>query len=138
MKNNKDGFIALISVIIISFVLLSMTITLNFSGFSGRFNIFDSESKERSDQLADACIASARLTLALNNTYTGVNPSIPIGAEFCGYEVLTGKIIKAWATVNKAHTYYAVKVDTDKPDIPICDLQELFTKNDTFILSPCL
>lgn len=83
-KNNK-GFIALFSVILISFVLLLVTTTLSFAGFSGRFNILESEYKKRSRELAEACLATARLKLAENNFYSG-NGIVSVGSDTCHYQ----------------------------------------------------
>ena len=59
--NQQKGFIALISTIIISFVLIAVTFTANLAGFFSRFNMLDAESKEQSSQLAQACIQAALL-----------------------------------------------------------------------------
>jgi len=122
--NKEKGFIALFSVVIISFVLLLIAGTLNFMGFSSRLNILDSESKERSDELANACVESARLKIALDNTYIGFNNNIPVSAGICGYKVASGGLISAQACVNKAATFYIVNVDTTTPDIPILNFKE--------------
>ena len=60
---SQEGFIALISAIVISFLLITITVALNFVGFYGRFNILDSEYKETSVGLAEACADSAMLQL---------------------------------------------------------------------------
>ncbi len=134
IKNNKNGFIALISVIIISFVLLLMTITLNFAGFSARFNIFDSESKEQSNQLANACIDSARLAIGSDEATTN-KVVVDIDDKKCAYKILNLNEITAHACVNKAETFYKAVVDTDTPNIPITSFLEL--SNVSCELSTC-
>lgn len=135
-KNNPRGFIALFSVIIISFMLIIVAVTLSLSGFSGRFNVFDSESKERSNSLADACIESARLAIALKNYDLNEEVKVDVDGEECIYKILPGgSEIIAWAITNSAHTYYAVKVNTNESKIPICDFQELLTEDDAPNLS---
>ena len=132
IKNKKNGFIALISVIIISFVLLLIAITLNFIGFYGRFNILDSENKERSAELADACIETARLNLALNNTYSGNDIVVNIiNNEKCEYDanLSNSQEITAHACVNNAHTYYKATVNTSDSNIPITSFEELPTSS---------
>ncbi len=124
-KTSKEkGFIALFSVVIISFVLLLAVISLTFTGFFSRFNILDSESKERSDELASACIEIARLKIALNNSYTGFDNNVSVGTGICGYKVESGGIIRAHACVNKAATFYTVTVDAAIPNIPILSFEE--------------
>lgn len=132
IKNTENGFIALFSVIIISFVLLLMTITSNFAGFGGRFNIFDSENKKRSDEVANACIEQARLKLAIQNTYIGESDEIDIDGDECKYQISSGGEIKAWSLgINKAYTYYYAEVDMDEVDLPTIEFKECPD------LSPC-
>ena len=71
MKNSSAGFIALFSVIIITSVLLISAVALSFSGFLGRFNVFDSELKAESSALAEACIERVRLEFALDDSFSG-------------------------------------------------------------------
>ncbi|MDQ3075644.1 MAG: hypothetical protein M3Q34_00760 [bacterium] len=128
-QNKNRGFIALFSVIIISFVLLSVATTLNFSGFYGRFNVLDTEMKKISGNLADACIEKARLVIAQNTSYTGT-ASVTVGSKTCDYVVSNqsgDKIIVAHSEVNKAHTYYKVVVNNDVSTIPITSFEELPT-----------
>ncbi len=68
---HKRGFIALLTTIIISFVLLTIVVAVSFMGFFGRFNILGSEAKERSSALAEACIQTAILKFSQDNSYNG-------------------------------------------------------------------
>lgn len=65
-RKHPRGFIALMSVIIISAVLLLVVTTLSFTGFYSRFNMLDAELKARSAAAADACADTAILKLAQN------------------------------------------------------------------------
>ena len=142
---NSKGFIALFSVIIISFTLLLMTVTLNFSNLFGRFNILDSEFKEQSGEFAYACIETARFVLAGkildgDTSFSGTNPDVSVGNGTCVYEISNGEIIKTWAEVpetNGASTYYAVRIDTDDSGLPVDCFQELLTEDDDLDLSTC-
>lgn len=58
------GFVALMSAIIISVVLLIVATTGSFTGFLKRGNILDSELKRRSAATADACAEQAFLLIA--------------------------------------------------------------------------
>ena len=66
------------SAIIISLVLLLMITTTGLTGFYGRFNILDSELKERSFALAEACGDVALLALT-NDPSWGGNATTSIG-----------------------------------------------------------
>ena len=127
MRKTNSGFIALFSVIIISFVLLIVAVTLNFTGFSGRFNILDSESKERSNALAEACIDSGRLAIALDeyeeDEVVTVN-DIGEDEESCEYIILADEVT-AHACVNRAETFFRVEVDLSESNIPIQTFIEL-------------
>ena len=126
-KRNR-GFLALFSVVIISFILLSAAVTLNFSGFFGRFNILDSESKERSSNLASSCVNQARLILTSDSNFTGTG-QIKLGKDLCNYEIFSGGKIIAWSIVNNAHTYYQAKVDLLLPKNPLISFEECNTLN---------
>jgi hypothetical protein len=68
------GFVALMSVIIISIVLVLLTVSLSFSSFYGRFNLLDTEFKIQSNNLATSCADMALLKLRLNSSYNLVFP----------------------------------------------------------------
>lgn len=124
MISYNNGFIALFSVIIVSFILLLAAVSLSFSGFFARFNILDSELKARSDALAEGCLEAALLELAKDNTHLG-GDTIGIDDETCNYEISPGGIVQAWAQVGAAHTNYRIEVNLDSLDIIF--LEELST-----------
>jgi len=80
---HNAGFIALISAIIITVVLLTLVVSVSFTGFFGRFDILGSETKEISQGLAEACIETAIIKHAQDNTYAGNNDPIPVGENEC-------------------------------------------------------
>ncbi len=87
MINHKksSGFIALISAIIISVVLLLVVVNISLTGFYNRYNILDSELKKRSDALAEACADTAIIKLSndLNYNLVSIDHAIPIGTNKC-------------------------------------------------------
>lgn len=85
--NSNGGFIALISSIIISVLLLTIVVALNLTGFLGRFNILDSELKERSLSLAEGCVDIALLNLARNPNYTG-GATVNVGDDSCNIQAI--------------------------------------------------
>lgn len=77
MKTKKEGgFIALISVIVITLILLTMVATLGTKGFLDRFNILEGEAKETSAGLAWACAQAARVKISNDLLYQP-----PLGGE---------------------------------------------------------
>ena len=65
----RGGFIALISVIVITMILLGVTASLGMKGFLDRFNILEGEAKETSAGLAWACAQSARIKISADLAY---------------------------------------------------------------------
>lgn len=57
------GFIALMSAVIISAVLLLVVISVGLTGFFSRSNVLDSELKSRSRAVAEACLEQALLLI---------------------------------------------------------------------------
>ena len=68
---SQRGFIALMSIIIISVVLILGIVSSGLIGYYSRFNTLDSELKERSVAAADGCVDRALLQLAQDPNYTG-------------------------------------------------------------------
>ncbi|MDO8443053.1 MAG: hypothetical protein Q7S81_02230 [bacterium] len=110
---NQHGYISLISSIIISILLLAVTFAISFNNSSSRFNILNVEFKERSLALAEACVDTALLKLAQNQSYGG-NENISVGNDQCSIlpiETSSGqKIIKTKAIFQNAVTNLKVAV----------------------------
>ena len=126
-KSKSDGgFAALISVIISSVILLLIATTLSMTGFSGRLNILDSEYKERSLALAEACIDTALLRLTQNSNYLG-NESVSVGGDTCNIRVIDPNpdpiILETTATYQKAVTNLRVQVS--KTNLSVKSWQEV-------------
>jgi hypothetical protein len=111
---NQKGYIAIISAVIISFLLMGATLTLSLTGFFNRSNILSSEFKEMSNSLAEACVSTALFKIAENKDYLG-NESITVDNSACSImpiESLGGqKIIKTTATVQNSTTNLRVAID---------------------------
>lgn len=125
-KNNNQGFIALLSVIIISFVLLLIAVTMNFSSFTSRFNILESEYKEKSSALAEGCTQIAHLKIVENTTFTGTSTEI-IGTDTCTYSVTNDneKTIYSHGEFQNAHTYFKTVINITDPSVPALSFSEL-------------
>lgn len=113
-KNSNGGFIALVSVLLISVVLLLMVTTLSLSGFIGRFSILNSELKKVSASLAEACANTAVLKLAENWNYTG-NETIVVNGNACAVFPVAAagadpQILKTQAVYRKSYTNLVITV----------------------------
>ena len=80
--NVQRGFIALMSAVVISVVLLLLATAGSLTGFYSRANILDSEYKEKSAALAEACVDQALLELVNDPSWEG-DATSTIGSEQC-------------------------------------------------------
>lgn len=126
----KKGFIALVSAIIISAVLLAILLSLNLGSFFTRFNILDSENKKRSALLAGACFETARMNLSEDSSYAG-NEKIMQGGDscrICPIQTSAGEIeIQTRAQVNSAHTN--LKAILNSANLSILSFEETATSS---------
>lgn len=81
--NIKSGFVALMSVIIISAILLILAVTLSSSSIFERYDILSSEMKEKSLSNAEACIDEALLILANDETHTSTTTTTLTSNDNC-------------------------------------------------------
>ena len=104
----QEGFVALMSAIVISSLLLALTFSAGFSGFFARFNLLDSESKAKSLALAEGCLDTAIARAIEDSTYNPNNENVAIGSDACVIVSVsssgTQKVIKTLAVVNKTQT----------------------------------
>ncbi len=77
------GFIALMSVVVISSVLLLLVTEGSFSGFTSRINSLNHEFKNQSEALAEACVQQALLEYAHNSSFVGNASSSVTASEEC-------------------------------------------------------
>ncbi len=69
IKNNSRGFIALMSAVIISAIIMGILFTVNRTSFYARFDALDGEHKYRANSLAESCASRALLRLAEDYSY---------------------------------------------------------------------
>jgi hypothetical protein len=82
IMNPREGFIALISAVIISALLLVITFTLGFSGFFARFNTLNIEFKKQSVALAEGCVDSALMKIA-SGVAIPTPQTVTVGSKTC-------------------------------------------------------
>lgn len=124
---NNQGFIALISAIIISAILLLVATVASLNGFYGRSNILDAEYKERSSAIADQCADYALLQFGYDSSYVPASQSV--NGYSCTFKNLatnpswcSGSSKKTFETqgyFQNAYTNLQVTVDTN--DLSICE-----------------
>lgn len=101
MTTCPRGFIALISVLIISVVLLLITTSGSLAGFYTRMNALMFENKERSRALAEACIDRTLLALVVDQSYIGGATTTVSGGDTC----YTGTITVSGSAPNITHAF---------------------------------
>lgn len=98
----RAGYIAVISAVIITAIVLAVALVFSSSNFLGRFDALFLEQKDIARGVAEGCLAYAKLKLAESLSYGG-NESKSIGPYSCAIlpvESAPGqKIIKATAAV---------------------------------------
>lgn len=126
-RENKKGFIALMSAIIISVILLLIITGSSFGGFYSRFNILESEFKERSSALAEACVDVAILNIVNNPSYTGDATTTVNAKDNCYVGTVTTsggqKIFETRGIYSNSHTN--LKVTVNSTSFSITSVEEL-------------
>lgn len=133
MNRHRDrmpnGYLALISAIVISMILLVIAFALSTSGFFARFNVLNTESKRLSLGFAEACASKAMLSLAQTASYAGgeclnintgtTSASCPAGVKevckICSVVPIapapgTPQTVKTRAVYNSAYTDLSVSL----------------------------
>jgi hypothetical protein len=109
------GFVALMSAIVISAILLMLVGSGSLASYYTRFTIVDTELKATSARLAESCAAHARLALAGDATYAG-NETVVVGESECTVGVVTSAngiaTFEAHGVYQHYETTLLVQVDT--------------------------
>ena len=82
LQNKKGGYIALISTVIISAVLVGSAFTVARSGFFSRFDSLNSEYKRISKGMAESCINEALLEIAKNQNASGTGSGLSVDCQY--------------------------------------------------------
>lgn len=110
---------AITTVIILTFVLITVSTSIALSSFTARLGALDETNKQQSRFAAQGCMDQALLNLSLNNVYLG-NETLTIGignqATACTIDAITtagnNKTIHAWSSVNGLRTNLAMVVQS--------------------------
>ncbi|MBI3631232.1 MAG: hypothetical protein HY221_02745 [Candidatus Sungbacteria bacterium] len=124
MNHRSDrGFVALISAIIISAVLLLVIAASGLIAFYSRFNILDFELKERSNAAADACVDEALLQIAQDPSYIG------------GTSISLSPLDKCWIGTVTGSGQETFKVQATSSDTAVTNLQVTFDTSNFSVVS---
>lgn len=121
-KTGARGFVALITVLILSSVMLVSVVSLAQYGMTTRFALLDLENKTKSESLANACVAVTRIAVVNDSSYVvSIEKSVAVGSDVCKIESIAKDTpssgtsrIKVSATIpsNGATTNYQFDVNT--------------------------
>jgi hypothetical protein len=133
MISSHRGFIALISAVIISAVILVIGVTGGLTGFFGRSNILDSEFKNTSAAIAEACADQALLQLANSITsYDVVGATLAVSGNPCTIGKMQNNIptagqrtFETTATYKNFTTSYKIAIQSS--DVSVVSWQEIPT-----------
>ena len=118
MRNEEQGFIALISVLIISSVLLASTLALAQFGIASRFFVLNLEQKAGSQKLAEACLELMRVKVYNNSSYNTLG-TYDIGGGKCTVESInttgsgTFSTVKVRAAIGPVGTEAVTNLEAD-------------------------
>lgn len=127
-NNRNQGYIAIITGIIMSMILLFIVISASTTGLLARNNKLDFDNKHASYFLAESCLERARLYLSQNYAGYAGNETLPVSGATCSILSIEtsgqNKVIKAKASVYGATTNLKLTVD---PSLNQISLEELAT-----------
>ncbi len=107
------------SAVIISAILVTATVTGSLTGFYTRFNILDSEFKNKSASLAEACVDVLLIKLAEDSSFGASALTYTVsGSDTCTVFAATNptgspRIFKVQGIYQNSYTNLQVAVDVD-------------------------
>lgn len=126
---NNKGFVALMSVTIISAILLIIAVTISTSSFYERYEILGAELKERSLSNAEACADEGLLLLANNESHTATTTTTLTNSDTCtlGPIPSSGNPRIYYSTSNKGNYVTNLKISADPTTISVNSWEEIGT-----------
>ena len=124
----EQGFVALISVLIVGAVGVAITTSLLLLGLGSSRTSFALEQSSQARALANACVEEA-LEQIRNNTLFSGTETLTLGQGNCNYTVIVqtneNRTITATGTVGTIIRKVKVTLDTINPNINITSWQEV-------------
>jgi hypothetical protein len=138
-QNEPQGFIALITAILLGIIIMVIAITLSTTSYFTRGQVLDAEYKERSRALAESCINVALLRIAANPTSPATG-TVTIGSDSCaiasitgtptsGYSISANASFPSVAIPGKTYTYLQIQTGTYAANLSITAWKECPTAN---------
>ncbi|MFZ2523105.1 MAG: hypothetical protein WAW92_01835 [Minisyncoccia bacterium] len=128
-KNTQNGFVALISVVIISSIIVMVALTLSTSSFYERYNILASELKERSLSNAEACADEGLLLIANNKAHLTTSTIAFNSMDSCtlGPIPSSGNPRILFVTANTGNYFTNLKINVDPTTLLVNSWEEIAT-----------
>ncbi len=125
----NNGFIALISVVLISAIMMLIAITLSISSFSQRNNILALEFKERSLTNAEACADEGLLMIANGNSGIATSTINLTSEDFCelGPVPQSGNPRVFYTKANFRNYVTNLKISADPVTLTVISWEEIAT-----------
>jgi hypothetical protein len=137
-SKSNSGFVALVSVVVVSAVLLVVMFTLSTSSFFNRFDALDSENKSISLGLAEACMSAAMLKVAQDPAYAPAidGDCVSVGGTcysadpqkvcaICSIVIGNPEVVVTRAVYNGAYTTLRAYFDTTPDSFVVTKWEEL-------------
>lgn len=123
--NKRAGYLAIISSVIVTAIVMTIALVFSSSNFFGRFDTQNIEFKSLSRAAAEACLEYAKLKLA-EGAYGG-NETVAVGNYTCQILAIetngSQKIIKTKSEIQKGNTN--LKLTVDSQTLKTISLEEL-------------
>ncbi len=130
MKNDQNGFVALVSAIVISGLLIIIGASLGYTGFFTRFNILGGEYKQTSLGLAESCAEIARVEIANNSSFAvpsgGSTYTIDSSGNTCKILSVTGTYtVQSQAVYQKSYSTIEAVYNRSGNDVSVTSWKEI-------------
>lgn len=110
----QQGYVALVTALLVSAVLMVLVFTIGLSPFMNRNGIASSQWKQKSFTLAEGCVRVALVKLVQNAAYAG-GETLSVASDTCQIVSVTAsssqKVISTSAQFNDAETSLKVIFD---------------------------
>ena len=126
--NNQGGYVALISVLVVSAVGIAITLSLILLGLGSSRTSFAYEQSNQAKGLANACVEEAMQQIRDSTPFVGSN-TLALGQGICSYTVTSqgpqNRTITASGTVGTIIRKVRVIIDRINPTIQVVSWQEI-------------
>ena len=132
----QRGFIALMTVLILSSVIAVTVVTASAASFFSRFNLVAEQNKAESRNVAEGCVQEALLRIAENSTYqpaANTGDSVSLNSESCKICAVTFQggtlVISTKASVSGSFSNITEVISTSSGQVSIASTSETAVSN---------